>query len=106
MKTEELNQAANGLQNIIKQLDQAADYIEELQAQLNRANQRLEFYEKTLGSFEDVQAQALAPSIDTFDFTPSDMDELTREDAGLTDDHMHAYYELGTQIIYSQNNNA
>jgi hypothetical protein len=95
MKVSALNQAANSLQNIIKQLDQAADYIEVLEAHLNRANQRLEFYEEHFGTYEDVQAQALAPSPDAFDFTPSDIEELSAQDTQeLTDAQKHAAYQL------------
>jgi hypothetical protein len=98
MKVSALNQAANSLQNIIKQLDQAADYIEVLEAHLNRANQRLEFYAEHFGSFEDVQAQAAAPSPDAFDFTPSDTQELSAQDAQeLTDAQKHAAYQLALE---------
>ena len=98
---------------LLKAAQEAAQFIDKMQNDLKAAQafnnlleERLKFFEEMFGSYEDVQAQALAPCEDAFDFTPEDICELTRSDAGLTDDQMHAYYELGTQIIHSQNNNA
>ena len=98
--------AQEALRTARKHIDEMQNDLDQIQTRNNFLEERLKFYEEHFGTYEDVQAQALAPCEDAFDFTPSDMDELTREDAGLTDDQMHSYYELGTQIIHSQNNNA
>lgn len=92
MTTEILNSAANTLQNIIKQLDEAADYIEILEAHLNRANERLEFYEQHCGTYEDIQAQAVAPLTEFVEPTLQDLDELTAQDSELTDEQKMYYY--------------
>ena len=98
---------------ILEAAEKTAKYIAELEIELQHYKDHVEYLQGHLdhyihhfGTYEDVQAQALAPSEDAFDFTLEDICELTRSDAGLTDDQMHAYYELGTQIIHSQNNNA
>lgn len=92
MKTEILNSAANTLQNIIKQLDEAADYIEILEAHLNRAKQLLEFYEQHCGTYEDIQAQAVAPIAEFVEPTLQDLEELTAQDSDLTDEQKMYYY--------------
>jgi len=96
---------------ILEAAKKTAAYIAELEIELQHYKDHVEYLQSQVdhyihhfGTYEDVQAQALAPSEDAFDFTPTDMDELTRSDAGLTDDQMHAYYELSTEIIHSQNN--
>ena len=84
--------AAQSAQN---EIDLLVDLLQKMQARTNLLEEKLSFYEEHFGTYEDVQAQALAPSPDAFDFTPSDIEELSAQDAQeLTDAQKHASYQL------------
>jgi predicted nucleic acid-binding Zn-ribbon protein len=73
--------AQEALRTARKHIDTIQNDLEAAQALNNRLEERLKFYEEHFGTYEDVQAQALAPSPDAFDFTPSDIEELSAQDA-------------------------
>jgi len=86
--------AQEALRTARKHIDTIQNDLEAAQALNNRLQERLRFYEENFGTYEDVQAQAVAPSEDLFDFTPEDVAELNEQDAAeLTPDQMQAYYE-------------
>ena len=90
---------------LLKAAQEAAQYIDKMQNDLEAAQafnnlleERLRFFEEMFGSYEEVQAQALAPSPDAFNFTPEDFAELNEQDAQeLTEDQMQAFYELASE---------
>ena len=87
---------------LLKAAQEAAQYIDKMQNDLEAAQafnnlleERLRFFEEMFGSYEEVQAQALAPCPDAFNFTLEDVAELNAQDAQeLTEDQMHAIYQL------------
>ena len=87
---------------LLKAAAEAAQFIDKMQNDLEAAQafnnlleERLKFFEEMFGSYEEVQAQALAPSEDAFDYTPEDVVELNAQDAQeLTEEQMHAIYQL------------
>jgi hypothetical protein len=84
--------AAQSAQNEINLL---VDLLQSLRARNNFLETCIKLYEEHFGAYEDVQAQAAAPSPDLFDFTPEDVAELSAQDAQeLTDDQKHATYQL------------
>jgi len=86
--------AQEALRTARKHIDTIQNDLEAAQALNNRLQERLRFYEENFGTYEDVQAQAVAPSEDLFDFTPEDVAELNEQDAAeLAPDQMQAYYE-------------
>lgn len=86
--------AQEALRTARKHIDTIQNDLEVAQALNNRLEERLKFYEEHFGTYEDVQAQAVAPSEDLFDYTPEDVAELNEQDAAeLTPEQMQAYYE-------------
>jgi len=86
--------AQEALRTARKHIDTIQNDLEQAQALNNRLQDRLSYYEEMFGTYEDLQAQAVAPSADLFDFTPEDVAELNAQDAAeLTPDQMQAYYE-------------
>jgi ubiquinone biosynthesis protein UbiJ len=91
--------------DIIKAAQETASYINKLQNDLEAAQafsnlleERLRYFEELFGSFEDIQAQAAAPSLHLFNYTCSDVEELSAQDAQeLTDDQKHAAYQLALE---------
>ena len=84
-------QAAQSAQN---EIDLLVGLLQSMRARTNLLEQRLSYYEEMFGAYEDLQAQAVAPSEDLFDFTPEDVAELNEQDAAeLTPEQMQAYYE-------------
>ena len=84
-------QAAQSAQN---EIDLLVGLLQSMRARTNLLELRLNYYEEMFGTYEDLQAQAVAPSEDLFDFTPEDVAELNEQDAAeLTPEQMQAYYE-------------
>ena len=87
--------AQEALRTARKHIDTIQNDLEAAQARTNLLEEKLSFYQEHFGTYEDVQAQAIAPSPDAFDFTPSDIEELSAQDAQeLTDAQKHAAYQL------------
>jgi ubiquinone biosynthesis protein UbiJ len=92
--------------DIIKAAQETASYINKLQNDLEAAQafsnlleERLRYFEELFGSFEDIQAQAAAPSLHLFNYTCSDVEELSAQDAQeLTDDQKHAQKHAAYQL--------
>ena len=96
---------------ILKAAQETASYINKLESDLEHYRAHCEYlqgqidhYVYHFGTFEDVQAQAVAPSEDLFNFTPEDVAELNEQDAKLTENQMQAYYNAETHAAYHQNN--
>jgi len=77
-----------------RHIDKLQHDLEAAQAYNNLLEERLRYFEEMFGSYEEVQAQAVAPEPTYFDFTPEDVEELNAQDASeLTEAQMQAYYE-------------
>ena len=88
----EIAQAA--LETARKHIDTLQNDLEQAQSYSNLLEERLRFFEELFGSYEDVQAMAVAPEPTLYDFTPEDVAELNEQDAAeLTPAQMQAYYE-------------
>jgi len=86
--------AQEALRTARKHIDTIQNDLEQAQALNNRLQERLSYYEEMFGTYEDLQAHAVAPSEDLFDFTPEDVAELNEQDAAeLTPDQIQAYYK-------------